>query len=219
MNIIQPYAKIMGVFTQLDGIAYLRQIESIARISHRSEDTQTEASWKRFIPAVVLQHGDWSVTEHCSITVEAVVDRGIQQEWTRHRIGAYTVESTRFVNYNKKEELLAFIKPPLPLPIIDKVWGEAILIAETAYKAMVEHGVAPQLARSILPLATASKMIITYNLRQWRHFFLMRTSRETHVQMKEVSVPLLMQFKSKIPLLYDDIIPESRQIDNMNKAH
>jgi thymidylate synthase (FAD) len=43
----------------------------------------------------------------------------------------------------------------------------------------------------------------------------MRTTKEAHPQMRQVTIPLLQEFKDKIPLLYDDIQPEARQIDNM----
>ena len=215
MQFVEPYAVIKP---QVDGVALLQDIEAIARVSHRSEDRQTADSWRRFILSIVVQHGDWSVVEHRSVTVEAVVDRGIQQEWTRHRLGAYTVESTRFVNYVKHTTGLLFVKPGLPTPVADKVWENTVQAVSDAYTAMLDYGIPPQIARSILPLALASKMYITYNLRMWRHFFLLRTTKETHPQMRQVTLPLLQQFKDTVPILYDDILPEARQVDNLNKA-
>src|ERR1700757_1051683 len=107
MKIIRPYATIINP-TTLQGA--LRGIEYAARISHRSEDLQTETSAERFVDAVVMKHGDWSVVEHVSASVEMVVDRGITHEIVRHRIASYTQESTRFVNYAKKMPP-AFIYP------------------------------------------------------------------------------------------------------------
>lgn len=224
MNIVKSYAKIYTMggpkFSIEDGKSLLFYIESIGRVSHRSEDKQTGDSWERFIKAVVLEHGDWSITEHCSVTVEALVDRGITHEWVRHRLGAYTQESTRFVNYTRRVGL-NFIHPPgleeegeLP------TWMAAMEDAEQRYNTFVlpeMFGLSPQIARSILPNALASKLIVTYNLRSWRHFFLMRTTKESHPQMREVTIPLLQEFKDTIPLLYDDIEPNARQIENMRK--
>ena len=112
MNFIQPYARLVDVPDRAAGIALLRKIEWAARVSHRTEEAQTEDSWDRFLRSVIVQHGDWSVTEHASATVDAIVDRGITHEWVRHRIGAYTQESTRFVNYEKKMPA-SFIDPGL----------------------------------------------------------------------------------------------------------
>ena len=220
MQIVEPYARIYNTEQEMVDFvkSLLQKVELIARVSHRSEDRQTSDSWRRFLLSIIIQKGDWSIAEHCSITVEAVVDRGIQQEWTRHRLGAYTVESTRFVNYNKHSDGLSFVKPELPTPIAERVWCDSIAVCAEAYRAMLDYGITPQIARSILPLALASKMYITYNLRMWRHFFLLRTTKETHPQMRQVTLPLLQQFKDTVPILYDDILPEARQVDNLNKA-
>lgn len=217
IQIVQPYAKIIDLSAK-HAISMLQRIEAIGRVSHRSEDRQTDTSWAPFLRAVVLGHGDWSITEHESISAEVVVDRGITHEWVRHRIGAYTQESTRFVNYTKVGHASVFVRPDDLQPVEEMVWRNAMEYAEAAYKSLVEAGASPQIARSVLPNALASKLVVTYNLRSWRHFFLMRTSRESHPQMREVVIPLLAEFKMLIPILYEDIEPEMRQVENLRKA-
>lgn len=223
MQIIEPSAKIVRPnspypFDRDHGINLLRVVEGIGRVSHRSEDKQTDNSWERFIKAIVLSRGDWSITEHVNVTVIAIVDRGITHEWVRHRIGAYTQESTRFVNYAIKL-LPSFVLPPFKNSDSQLVWELAVGYAEAAYKKLVdEMGESPQLARGVFPTNLAAKLVVTYNLRSWRHFFLMRTTKESHPQMRQVTIPLLAEFKSVIPLLYDDIEPEAKQSDNLKKA-
>lgn len=243
MKIIKPYAKMMpmiGTYDSADdkmehftlemGLELLKHVEWCARISHRSEEGVTEDSWQRILKHVVMEHGDWSVTEHASVSVDAYVDRGITHEWVRHRLFSYTQESTRFVNYEKKMPP-SFVVPPGMEDLLENEvtqanihrrinfnsWKSAIQACEHAYKELVENKVAPQLARSVLPNALASRIIITGNLRSWRHFFIMRTTQETHPQMKEVSIPLLAEFKEKIPLLYDDIEPNLKQSESMKR--
>lgn len=213
MNIVKPYAKLIGTEDASFGINLLRKIEWAGRISHRSEDAQTEHSWARFIQAVVIGHGDWSIVEHASATVDALVDRGITHEIVRHRLFSFTQESTRFVNYEKKMPA-SFIMPELN-EAQRCSWERNIEEAEASYKEMISQGCAPQIARSVLPNALASRIIITGNLRNWRHFLIMRTTKETHPQCREVTIPLLAEFKSKIPILFDDIEPFQRQIDNL----
>ena len=234
MNIIQPYAHIIRIGTESivslkeAGVDALRWIEWCGRISHRSEDAQTDNSWIRFIKAVVLDHGDWSIVEHATATVDMLVDRGITHEVVRHRLFSYTQESTRFVNYEKKMPA-SFIEPPLEpaqsmtddLSLNDKraaaksAWEVGIKGAETSYRELIRLGIAPQIARSVFPNALASRIIITGNLRSWRHFLIMRTTKEAHPQMRQVTIPLLKEFQSLIPILYDDLVPEARQIDNL----
>lgn len=237
MNLVKPYARILNInkygedystnpFSSEDGQALLRKIEWCGRISHRSEDVMDSQSslvskevdferTKRFITAVVMGHGDWSIVEHASVSVDMLVDRGITHELVRHRLFSYTQESTRFVNYEKKMPP-QFIQPlELKFEQDIQIWKDAINNAEYTYINLMQAGVKPQIARSVFPNALASRIITTGNLRNWRHFFIMRTTKEAHPQMREVSIPLLNDFKRCIPLLYDDIFPESRQADNM----
>ncbi len=223
MNIIQPYSKLVFFdeegdqqeFTPRHGIGLLRKIEWNARISHRSEDKQTRDSWDNFIRRVVLEHGDWSVVEHASVTVDTTVDRGITHEWVRHRLFSFTQESTRFVNYEKKMPAL-FVMPDLNEA--QRIsWERNIEQAELSYKEMISQGCAPQIARSVFPNALASRISTTGNLRTWRHFLLMRTTKEAHPQIRQVTIPLLEQFKACIPILFSDIEPLARQVDNLKK--
>lgn len=213
MNIVEPYACIMNLSKE-EGIGLLRKIEWCGRISHRSEEKQGSDTWERFIQAVVMGHGDWSIVEHASVTVDMLVDRGITHEVVRHRLFSFTQESTRFVNYEKKMPP-SFIDPIVGDDTARSIWKDAISSAETCYTRLIGIGCAPQIARSVFPNALASRIIITGNLRNWRHFLIMRTTAEAHPQMRQVTIPLLAEFKEKIPLLFDDIQPMTRQADNM----
>jgi thymidylate synthase (FAD) len=223
VKIIEPSAILIRPQHAEGGLIALRFIESMARISHHSEDAQTDDSWKRFIEAVVIQHGDWSVVEHGVASVLFRVDRGITHELVRHRLFSFTQESTRFVNGAKKyPEGLEFIRPTA-IPTGTEVWDTnqwevPLRIAERSYFWLLDRKVRPQEARSVLPNALASTVGVSGNLRNWRHFFLMRTTIETHPDFRRVTIPLLEQFKERIPLLFDDIKAEDRQIDNMEKA-
>lgn len=219
MKIIHPSFVIMDPQSFQQGVDKLRIIERQARISHRSEDKQGDDTWHRFITAVVLEHGDWSVVEHATATVEFRVDRGVTHELVRHRLFSFTQESTRFVNYGKKE--IEFVEPAWNPGINEDaktVWRMHMEDASKDYNFMLKNGASPQIARSVLPNATASTIVVTGNLRNWRHFFMMRTTIETHPDFKRVTIPLLSEFKQRIPLLYSDIEPDVRQVTSMAKA-
>lgn len=229
MKIIQPYAKIITVKDKKEGINLLRHIEFCARISHRSEEAQTEDSWHRFLTSVVINHGDWSVVEHSSVTVDMYCDRGITHEIVRHRLFAFTQESTRFVSYEKKMPASFIIPDSLSAEFEragngeqtslseQQIWAHAIDTAEQSYKRLIALKVPPQIARSVFPNALASRIMITGNLRNWRHFLNLRTTKESHPQMRELTIPLLREFQEKIPIFFDDIEPEITQREAMKK--
>ena len=216
MKIIQPSFKLSDWYTdnlnREHGISMLRFIETQARISHRSEDKQSWGTWKRFIEAVVIQHGDWSVVEHCSITATIRTDRGVTHELVRHRLFSFTQESTRFVRYNDE---LEFIYPENAPEGCFANWDLTVQKCEETYHELLKAGWRPQEARSVLPNSLAATISVTGNLRNWRLFFLMRTSRETHPDFKRITIPMLAEFQRIIPILYDDIKPDQRQVDNL----
>lgn len=130
---------------------------------------------------------------------------------------SYTVESTRFVNYAKKGDITVIAPAGLNAEQYE-LWMHATETAAHTYHQLIQEGAAPQIARSVVPMALATRMEVTYNLRAWRHFFLMRTTKEAHPQMREIAIPLLRQFQDAIPLLYDDITPCAKQAENLAKA-
>jgi thymidylate synthase (FAD) len=66
-------------------------------------------------------------------------------------------------------------------------------------------GWSPQQARSVLPNSLKTEIVMTANLREWRHFFRLRTSAAAHPQMREIAVPMLAEFKRLISVVFDDI--------------
>ena len=76
---------------------------------------------------------------------------------------------------------------------------------------MIELGISQQIARDILPLSLKTELIMTANLREWRHFFKLRTSIFAHPQMRQITIPLLKELKERIPVIFDDIeIPDAK---------
>lgn len=229
MNIVNPSYEIYNdhdlemPYSANEGLKQIRKIEHFARISHRSEDRVTAISYDKFLRFVVLEKGDWSVVEHGWLSVIFYVDRGITHEIVRHRIASFTQESTRFVNYTKKQ-VPNFIYPKGSDETSDGVicekdpdWVKAIEQCEESYKALVGKGWSPQLARSVFPNALGSKIAMSCNLRNWRHFLLMRTTREAHPQMREVLDPLLKEMQYFFPIIFEDIEAGATQAENLKR--
>jgi thymidylate synthase (FAD) len=205
MKVIEPYYEILD---EINGEQMIKSIESKGRVCYKSEDRITEDSARTFI-GNILKSGHESVIEHEKISVRIVCDRGVSHEIVRHRIASYSQESTRYCNYNKDKfgNELTFIKPSFWEEGSEqyKIWVESMQLAEDSYMKLIEIGAKPQEARSILPNSLKTEIIVTMNLREWRHFFRLRTSEKAHPQMREIACPMLDEFKRKIPVLFDDL--------------
>jgi thymidylate synthase (FAD) len=205
MKIIEPFFEFLNIN---DGKNLLKSIEKAGRVCYKSEDKITSDSSKEFIRKI-LQSGHESVIEHEKITVKIVCDRGVSHEIVRHRIASYSQESTRYCNYSKDKfgNELTLIRPFFWQNDPEKytIWKETMQVIENNYNKLISQGAKPEEARSILPNSLKTEIVVTMNLREWRHFFKLRTSAEAHPQMREIALPMLRQFKEKIPIIFDDI--------------
>jgi thymidylate synthase (FAD) len=192
-----------------DGI--LRSIELYGRVCYKSEDKITPDTAKSFIKKI-LQSGHESVIEHEKITVRIICDRGVSHEIVRHRIASYSQESTRYCNYseNKFGNELTLIRPFYWNQDPEKysIWQQTMQTIETNYNKLISMGARPEEARSILPNSLKTEIVVSMNLREWRHFFKLRTGIRAHPQMREIAVPMLEKFKNEVPVIFDDIEPD-----------
>ena len=85
------------------------------------------------------------------------------------------------------------------------LWEVACKNAETAYFLMLESGCTPQIARSVLPNSLKAEIMMTANLREWRHFFALRCSAAAHPSMREVALIGLRKMHEAIPVVFDDL--------------
>ncbi|MCL2084939.1 MAG: FAD-dependent thymidylate synthase [Oscillospiraceae bacterium] len=195
-----------------DGETVLREIERIGRVCYKSEDKTTATSARKFV-AGLLRRGHESVVEHSRVTMRVVCDRGVSHEIVRHRIASYTQESTRYCNYSRDKfgGGVTFIKPFFWESDPDKynVWLESMRAAETAYLRLIEMGAKPEEARGVLPNSLKTELVMTMNLREWRHFFKLRAAPESHPQMREIAVPMLEAMRAAIPVVFDDVCAQA----------
>ncbi len=85
------------------------------------------------------------------------------------------------------------------------LWQTAMQACEDAYLRLVEAGASAQEARSVLPNSLKTEIVTTTNIRQWRHIFRLRCDKAAHPQMRQIMLPLLSAFRTRIPLLFDDL--------------
>lgn len=208
MKIIEPSYEILDNINDHWGEDILRNIELAARVCYKSEDKMTKDS-ARTLVANLIKRGHESALEHEKISVRFICDRGMSHEIVRHRIASYSQESTRYCNYAKGDfgGELTFIKPFFFKDGSEEFeeWRLACLGAEQAYLKLIELGRSPQEARSVLPNSLKTEIVVTMNLREWRHFFFLRSARDAHPQMRELACPLLQDFRCFIPVVFDDV--------------
>lgn len=186
------------------GTEIIKNLERYGRVCYKSEDRITENSAENFIRGAI-KRGHYSVIEHEKITVKIICDRGVSHEIVRHRLGSYSQESTRYCNYSKSGgvqviEPFFFDKDSEEY----KIWLKAMEEAEKVYNELIKLGVPPEEARSVLPNSLKTEIIVTYNLREWRHFFHLRCSKGSHPQIREIAIMLLEKLKEYVPVIFED---------------
>lgn len=197
------------ILDDLDGKAILKKLEYCGRVCYKSEDKIADGSAEKFV-RIVIQRGHESVLEHVSFTVKFIVDRGVSHELVRHRIASFSQESTRYCNYSKDGfgNEITVIEPPFFGKPYEKkyfYWKQACLRLEERYFTLLASGASPQEARSVLPNSLKTEVIMTANLREWRHILRLRTSPAAHPQMREIMCPLLAELQARIPAVFDGI--------------
>lgn len=215
-----------------------REIEESGRTCYQSAASMTDESGEKFVRTMV-KNGHEAMLEHTDMKVKFIVDRGVSHELVRHRLCSFAQESTRYCNYSKdkfgneitviapcffdeipqtrKSVIMAYLdgdyKEPLEFTPLEQAFGEwyfRCTSAESGYFSLLEYGLTPQEARSVLPHSLKTEVVVKANMREWRTIFKLRAAGERgtpHPQIVEVMAPLLNECKLKLPALFYDIEP------------
>ena len=195
----------------------MKRLEAAGRVCYKSEGNITNESADKFV-GKLISSGHESVLEHEKITVKVVCDRGVTHEIVRHRLASYSQESTRYCDYAGG---VTFVIPPWskidtgvytmwPRALGedhsqgDWHWVRAMDVAEVLYTTMRSEGWSPQQARSVLPNSLKTEIVMTMNLREWRHFFKLRCSPKAHPQMREIAQMMADEFASLLPVVFGE---------------
>ncbi len=211
-----------------DGDQILKLIESAGRVCYKTEGKMGDGTAPEFIRKRI-DTGHESVIEHASVSVRIITDRGVTHEIVRHRLASYSQESTRYCNYGVGDRGITVILPiwmyqceieegeywlteDKRLATIMsqngtgyRYWVMAMFQAEQLYNTLLQHDWSPQEARSVLPNSLKTELVMTANIREWRHFFSLRCSEAAHPQMQALARSMLKGFKDAVPVLFDDM--------------
>lgn len=135
------------------------------------------------------------INTHTYYSVHFICDRGVTHELVRHRPASFAQESTRYCNYSKDKfgEEITVIKPLWfddSTVEVQSFFQFACCVSEQQYFNVLRNGWTPEQARSVLPNALKTELIMTANLKEWKHFFDLRYFGKTgapHPQAKEVA--------------------------------
>lgn len=158
------------------------------------------------------------------ITVSFITNIGVTREFNRHRVNSIAEESTRYCNYNKRNNgEIKYVVPAwwsAPVGIVSEIniyndtakigntvyncskreiaYLHALQSSEFVYNQLILCGWKPQQAREVLPLATKTQLIHTAFVDDWKHFFKLRAegiSGPPHPNAEAIASPLYCKFK------------------------
>lgn len=213
MKIIKASYEILNK-DRINGMDILKDIETVGRTCYKSESNITEDSAVEFV-RMLIDRGHEAMIEHNSISVKFICDRGVSHELVRHRIANFGQESTRYCNYSQ-DKFGNEITVILPLffdtghgiysnSTVYNEWLISCERSERSYFKLLGFGAKPEEARTVLPNSLKTEIVMTMNIRNWRHFFELRCDNPAHPQMRELTIPLLREMSETIPVVFDDI--------------
>lgn len=230
-NIVKCSYEMMTPLDREIGKDIVQFIEKVARTCYKSEEAITEQSGEKMVASLV-RSGHLAMLEHVSLTVKFYTDRGVTHEIVRHRVASYAQESTRYCNYGKDKfngeitlispwNAMVMKKPDEPEGALRvgkwyDLWVEAVDMTDNYYQQLISEGCPPEIARGVLPQSTKSEIVVTYNLREWLHFFSLRvlgTTGKPHPQIYEVAKPVLYKFAECIPCVFGGLVERLKTCD------
>ena len=156
-------------------------------------------------------------------SIKFICDRGVSHEIVRHRPASFAQESTRYCNYSKDKygKEITVIKPFYLNDDYNAstdeiaaygVWEIAMRESEKAYFKMLDLGYSAQEARIVLPTNLKTELIMTAKNYEWNHFFELRADKPAHPQMKELAIPLLIDFTNRFPELFKETYNKIKEL-------
>jgi thymidylate synthase (FAD) len=177
-------------------------IASSGRVCYASEPKAPDANVK--LIRNLRSWGHLSMFEHASATfLIDGVSRACTHQLVRHRIASFSQQSQRYVN----EQGFEYVTPQTVKdnPQSKRRFDEAVEFARKSYKELIGMGVPKEDARFLLPNACTTKIVVTMNFRELRHFITMRTEKGAQWEIRELALEILKLMKEKAPNVFDDL--------------
>ena len=205
MKIVERSVEILTKTSYEDMI---KLVEDAGRNCYQSYNKMSEGSAEKLIRQFVkVNHG--SPLEFADIAVRICGDRSLMGQITRHRLASFCIESARYNNYasDKFGREISVIQPA----DIERntsafeLWYRGCAESEFYYKELINKGVKPETARSVLPMSLATHIVMKANVREWRHIFKLRLDKRAQKDIRNVMLECLKKMGDKYPVFFEDI--------------
>ncbi len=149
----------------------------------------------------LIEKGHHSVLEHASFTyyIEGI-SRVTTHQLVRHRIASYSQQSQRYVRLGDRWGTFVIPDTLKDLPEAKEFMESSLRL----YQKLVESGVPKEDARYVLSQGITSRIIVTMNARELRHFFNLRLHPSAQWEIRELAGKMLQLAKEKAPIIFAD---------------
>lgn len=195
-----------------------------ARVSNPSNQDNVDTGAK--LLKYCIEHGHWSIFETASMTVEVATTRAIAAQLLRHRSFTFQEFSQRYAKTTDKAKTTkARMQDPknkqssLPCESEETAWWweqeqrRAFHAAEEAYAAALDRGIAKEVARMVLPLATPTRLYMTGSVRSWIHYLKARLDPSTQQEHRQVAIDIAEIFREEFPVVSEAIALSNKNLD------
>jgi thymidylate synthase (FAD) len=175
-------------------------LEHAGRVCYRSQSRGDPAAFLR----ARLREGHESLVEHASATFEVSdISRACSHQLVRHRIASYSQESQRYVDLSDPQLVI-----PDEIAANEgaiQVWNRTVEQLKASYQDLRRLGIRKEDARFVLPNATATRIVVTMNFREYLHFFRLRIAPEAQWEIRRMAMEMLRQLTSYAPTVFGDL--------------
>ncbi len=181
-------------------------VEYAGRVCYRSEGRGDPGSFIR----ARLREGHESIVEHAAATFEIRgISRACSHQLVRHRIASYSQESQRYVDM--ADPALVIPEAIAQDPRAQEVWTNFVEQVAASYDELRALGILKEDARFVLPQAATTRIVVTMNFRELRHFFVLRVAPEAQWEIRRAAAQMLELVVPHAPSVFGELEERLRE--------
>ncbi len=156
----------------------------------------------------LIDNKHWSPFEHVYLSFEIITSRAISQQLIRHRSFTFQEFSQRYAAIEQLEPIELRMKAKknrqssttvCEAGEIKAMVFEVMTLLQQTYNSLLEHGIATECARMIMPMATQTTIVMTGSLRSWIHFFEQRCDGHAQKEIQKIAYEIRNQLTDVCP--------------------